>query len=370
MALARRRRAQHVVAALLSAQALRAPTPVSRPRRHISADAAADLAPSEKGVVRAAPKVVTIDPLGTLVRRAGPEGLLYRDALLAATGLMLPRPDIFQGFYEAAVAQAPPRFGTNDKGAEDWWKKVTKATYDAVLTAPDQGVGYDADEMELYENAFDELFASLHGDLTLGEDAWVVSPDAPRLLSALRAWRYGRGGPRVVAATDAFDDRLETLLSNALGEDCVAATFDHVITGTGQASCFDIVSSTMDVADAACKHVAVEAPAACPWVTLVVDPRDYENERADDARGSLLDLLDDWGLERAEGDDVVVTSRTYSVYDAEYPGFDGENMDTWPCGPPTSPETRPPFEFQSGADDRGTSAPAVGERAVWRPKEE
>jgi len=37
--------------------------------------------------------------------------------------------------------------------------------------------------------------------------------------------------------------------------------------------------------------------------------------------------LDDWGLERAEGDDVVVTSRTYSVYDAEYPGFDGENME-------------------------------------------
>ena len=29
----------------------------------------------------------------------------------------------------------------------------------------------------------------------------------------------------------------------------------------------------------------------------------------------------------AEGDDVVVTSRTYSVYDAEYPGFDGENME-------------------------------------------
>ena len=51
------------------------------------------------------------------------------------------------------------------------------------------------------------------------------------------------------------------------------------------------------------------------------------NERSDDARGSLLDLLDDWGLERAEGDDVVVTSRTYSVYDAEYPGFDGENME-------------------------------------------
>ena len=62
-------------------------------------------------------------------------------------------------------------------------------------------------------------------------------------------------------------------------------------------------------------------------LALVVDPRDYENERADDARGSLLDLLDDWGLERAEGDDVVVTSRTYSVYDAEYPGFDGENME-------------------------------------------
>ena len=83
----------------------------------------------------------------------------------------------------------------------------------------------------------------------------------------------------------------------------------------------------MDVQDAACKHVAVADDGRCPYDTLVVDPRDYENERADDARGSLLDLLDDWGLERAEGDDVVVTSRTYSVYDAEYPGFDGENME-------------------------------------------
>ena len=99
------------------------------------------------------------------------------------------------------------------------------------------------------------------------------------------------------------------------------------MTGTGQASCFDITTSTMDVPDASCKHVAVSSPATCPYDTLVVDPRDYENERADDARGSLLDLLDDWGLERAEGDDVVVTSRTYSVYDAEYPGFDGENME-------------------------------------------
>ena len=97
------------------------------------------------------PKVVTVDPIEVLVCASLPEGLVYRDALMSATGLMLPRPDIFQGFYEAAVAQAPPRFGTNDKGAEDWWRKVTKATYDAVLTAPDQGVGYDADEMELYE---------------------------------------------------------------------------------------------------------------------------------------------------------------------------------------------------------------------------
>ena len=146
------------------------------------------------------------------------------------------------------------------------------------------------------------------------------------MVSALRQWR-DYGGPRIVAATDHFDDRLEQLLANMLGGDCVAATFDHVVTGTGQASCFDITTSTMDVPDASCKHVAVSSPATCPYDTLVVDPRDYENERADDARGSLLDLLDDWGLERAEGDDVVVTSRTYSVYDAEYPGFDGENME-------------------------------------------
>ena len=84
----------------------------------------------------------------------------------------------------------------------------------------------------------------------------LVDPDAPRLLSALRQWR-DYGGPRIVAATDHFDDRLEQLLANLLGGDCVAATFDHVVTGTGQASCFDITTSTMDVSDAACKHVAV-----------------------------------------------------------------------------------------------------------------
>jgi len=316
MALARRRQCQALVATLLSAQALQAPT-VSRPRRHISMSAAA-------GVVKAAPQVITIDPIGTLVRRAGPEGLLYRDALLAATGLMLPRPDIFQGVYEQAYAAAGPRFGTNSEGAEAWWKKVTKATYDGVLTA--EPVVYDADELALYESAFDDIFRSLHDDLTLSDEAWVVDPDAPRLLSALRQWR-DYGGPRIVVATDHFDDRLEQLLANLLGGDCVAATFDHVVTGTGQASCFDITTSTMDVQDAACKHVAVADDGRCPYDTLVVDPRDYENERSDDARGSLLDLLDDWGLERAEGDDVVVTSRTYSVYDAEYPGFDGENME-------------------------------------------
>ena len=81
-----------------------------------------------------------------------------------------------------------------------------------------------------------------------------------------------------------LDDRLEQLLANMLGGDCVAATFDHVVTGTGQASCFDITTSTMDVPDSSCKHVAVSSPATCPYDTLVVDPRDYENERADDAR--------------------------------------------------------------------------------------
>ena len=176
------------------------------------------------GVVKAAPQVITIDPIGTLVRRAGPEGLLYRDALLAATGLMLPRPDIFQGVYEQAYAAAGPRFGTNSEGAEAWWKKVTKATYDGVLTA--EPVVYDADELALYESAFDDIFRSLHDDLTLSDEAWVVDPDAPRLLSALRQWR-DYGGPRIVAATDHFDDRLEQLLANLLGGDCVAATFDR-----------------------------------------------------------------------------------------------------------------------------------------------
>ena len=47
-------------------------------------------------------------------------------------------------------------------------------------------------------------------------------------------------------------------------------------------------------------------------------------ERDEGARASLLDLLDDWGLPRAEGDDVIVTSRTYSVYEKDMPGFDGE----------------------------------------------
>ena len=73
------------------------------------------------------------------------------------------------------------------------------------------------------------------------------------------------------------------------------------MTGTGQASCFDITTSTMDVQDAACKHVAVADDGRCPYDTLVVDPRDYENERSDDARGSLLDLLDDWGSGAGRG---------------------------------------------------------------------
>ena len=61
----------------------------------------------------------------------------------------------------------------------------------------------------------------------------------------------------------------------------------------------------------------------CPYEVLVVDTAE---ESYDDApRTNLLDLLDDWGLPRAEGDDVIVTSRTYSVYEKDMPGFDGED---------------------------------------------
>ena len=57
---------------------------------------------------------------------------------------------------------------------------------------------------------------------------------------------------------------------------------------------------------------------------VAVDVDEDREERDEGARASLLDLLDDWGLPRAEGDDVIVTSRTYSVYEKDMPGFDGE----------------------------------------------
>lgn len=290
------------------------------------ADPSSALAPTAGGgdgapLAAATPRVISIDPIGTLVARTLPAGLVYRDALLEASGLMLPRPDIFEAAHEAALAAAPPRFGAGRATPADWWRAVTRDTYARVLTSGEYP--YDDDELAAYEACFDDLFDVLQRDKLISDELWTPTPDAPRLLAALRAWRDA-GGPRVVAVTDGFDDRLGQLLANVLGGDVVAATFDGIVGGSGSSSAFEVAAEAHGQPPAACRHVAVAADPACQYETLLVDPSDYDPSRPDGLRASLLDLLDDWGLPRAEGDDVVVTSRTYSVYDPEYPGFDGE----------------------------------------------
>jgi len=323
------RRAATILALLACCRALRPAT--RRPQKHRFSSAlgeapttptGSELAPSAGGeLASGAPQVITIDPVGLLLSRTVPAGLVYRDALLDFTGLMLPRPDIFEDAHQAALADAPERFGAGRCSTQDWWQSVTRATYEAVLTGGD--FPYDADEVAAYEAAFPALFESLQRERLLAADLWELAPGAQRLLQALRAWRDA-GGPRVYACTDGFDDRLGTLLANVLGEDVVAATFDAVVGGGGEASAFAVAAEAHGAPAAACKHVATSSDSACPYETVAVDPADYDADRDDGALSSLLDLLDVWGLPKAEGDDVVVTSRTYSVYDAEYPGFDGE----------------------------------------------
>lgn len=307
-----------VVAAALTAALSSALRP-SRP--HLTARATAlgsELAETKSESTALAvglPKVITIDPCELLVESSVPVGLLYRDALLVATGLMLPRPDVFQDAFDAAKAAAPPRFGAGVERSDAWWRRVTLATYDAVLR---NGL-YDDDELAAFDKAFDGLFDELQGSLLVGPEAWDVAPDAPRLLAALREWRDLGGGPRVAAVSTSFDERLPLLLENLLGADVVASTFDFVVAATeGDASPFEAAGAKHGVDAAACVHVSRAPAPGCPCAALLVDTGEPVNElRHPEARTSLLDLLDDWNLPREDGDDIVLTSRAYSVYDAE-----------------------------------------------------
>ena len=265
------------------------------------------------------PKVVTVDPIEVLVCASLPEGLVYRDALMSATGLMLPRPDVFQEAFERSVAAAAPRFGAGVESAASWWRGVTLGTYNAVLRS-EAGL-YDDAELASFDKCFDALFDELQSELFVGADFWRADPDAPRLLAALREWRDLGGGPRVGVVSDRFDDRLEGLLRKVLGDDVVDATFDFVVSAVdGDDSGFDAAAAKHGVSNEGCVHVALAAPPDCPYATLLVDTSDLAEDRDPDARTSLLDLLDDWNLDKVDGDDIITTSRTYSVYDPDPPG--------------------------------------------------
>jgi len=267
-----------------------------------------------------APKVVTLEVDGLLMERTLPTGLMLRDALMGTTGLMLPRPDVFEAAHVKAAAAAAPRFGAGTEAAgEAWARGVAKATCDAVVLDPFRN--YDSEELAAYASGFEAAFDAYYaGDAT--EDVWTLHPQAPRLLSALREWRDVGGGPRVVAVSESVDGRLDALLRRLLGDDAVDATFDAVVCAVeGAASVFDAAAAIHRIADSSCEHAGPYAPADCPYKTNLVDTSDAVIDRDDVRMSSPLDLIDELGLPRIDDDDVIITSRPYSVYDPEPAGY-------------------------------------------------
>ena len=100
----------------------------ARRRCAVTTVSAAAAASSETAALaRVEPVVLTLEP-SMMLQRAVPPGLVYRDALLRYTGLMLPRPSFFDTAYYAAVDSnlaSSPRFGAeNGESAETWRAKA------------------------------------------------------------------------------------------------------------------------------------------------------------------------------------------------------------------------------------------------------
>ena len=283
------------------------------------------------------PQIVTFEPYNVLIKRCVPVGLLYRDCLLRWTGLMLPRPDIFEDAYDEALARqekALPRFQGD---LDEWWRKIAYETYVKVLTP----AYYDPDEIQSFEDQFENVFRELHDSVLVGNEAWEPAPRVDRILSALRDWKLRRWEQKnrlvVGIASTNFDARLGTILTDVLGEANVRETFDFIC-----ANSYANVNA-FDLAQKACDDIRENFDPVQPrWTHIVpddlgnhtksfphmkdiippsIDQLELATAASDIYRGrsylNLLDLLDIWNLPKIPDDDLIETTRTYSVYDPD-----------------------------------------------------
>lgn len=184
---------------------------------------------------------ISFEPLGTLLRRTVPVGLLYRDTLVRMSGLMLPHPDFFEAAHAEALAQQK-----DAKKDEEWWREVTRATYSKVMT----DFPYDEDEVAEFDDLFEDLFTELHTEVLVSPIAWELAPGARRLLDGLIQWRDMGGGPKIGLVTDS-DERIATIFEKVVSPDALRS-FDFVAhAGPEAIDAFEMHG----VAESACVHV-------------------------------------------------------------------------------------------------------------------
>lgn len=272
-------------------------------------------------MVQRDPAIITFEAIDVLVQRCIPVGLAYRDALLMRTGLMLPRPDVFETAYREACAANTDR----SVSEEEWWRRTTRATYEAILVP---GI-YDDEERALLDEHEDAVFRDLHDNLLIGPDCWEPAPGVFRLLAGIRDWRDGRSGPRFGVVSSKFDSRLPTLLKNILGEDDFYKTFDFVTTSTVDDDPFEAARQSHGQPFETCLHVdtddadRLEPP--CERITISPASKDVYT------LPTLADLVQMWNLPEVPEDDLIETTRLYSCYDLAYhedPDYAEDDADT------------------------------------------
>ncbi|KAJ1636857.1 HAD-like domain-containing protein [Pavlovales sp. CCMP2436] len=217
-----------------------------------------------------APKLITFDATGTLMRLRRPMGNSYRDALissLSARKLMRGSPldadelaafdvepaAIALGFGVAYKAQCAELkcFGSGRISSRDWWSTVVSNTFVQA------GVRQTVVEREM-----PSVFGALYSDF--GSSAnWELMDASAGVVQQIARWRAQLPvGELKLGVISNFDDRLPGLLAS-LG---IADLFDFIITSHahGQekpcASIFDLAReraglSAEDVSPSTCVHV-------------------------------------------------------------------------------------------------------------------
>jgi putative hydrolase of the HAD superfamily len=183
-------------------------------------------------------RAVTLDAAGTLIAVAEPVGETYA-RVAARHGVHVTAEAAEAGFRRAMASQAPlafPGAGETERPAREraWWYAVVRA----ALGATSPGAALDA--------AAAELFAHY-----AGAAAWLVFPEVPAVLAALRA-----RGLRLAVVSN-FDGRLLPLL-DALGiSERVDAVVPSTLVGSAKpdARIFHAALARLDVSPAAALHV-------------------------------------------------------------------------------------------------------------------